>query len=281
MINLINPIINLRYILNLFGTSKKYRYLIITLARRDIADRYTRNIFGIIWAFFHPLMLIGMYIFIFGFVFRSKVGGQPPSDIPIDYTLYLLSGLIPWITFSDTLSRSCYQIIDNVNLVKQVRFPIEILPIKLVLATVFTQLILFSGFLSYMIVKGQYLYWTMLPLFILLILLQGLAMVGVSYFLSALTVFIRDTKDVVQVFVTIGIFATPILFQIEAIPEKFRILFYLNPLTYMTSCYRDVFTYQSIMHPIAWLIFPLFSIITLVFGYRFFTKFKLMFSSAL
>ncbi len=158
--------------------------------------------------------------------------------------------------------------------------PVEILPIKGVMATLFTESILFIGFYVYLGISGQLSSWINLLLPVLIII-QAMAMLGMSYFLSAVSVFFRDTKDFIQVFITVGLFAMPVLFQLEQVPEKVRFVFYLNPFSYMVWCYRDIFVAHSFEHPWAWLVFPLLSLIALIYGYRFFIKFRPMFSGTL
>ena len=97
----------------------------LELARRDIADRYVGQFLGMFWAVAHPLFMMGIYVFIFAFVFKVKIGDS--LDIPRDYTVYILSGLIPWMAFQECMSKSCSAISANSSLVKQVVFPVEVL----------------------------------------------------------------------------------------------------------------------------------------------------------
>jgi lipopolysaccharide transport system permease protein len=276
MQEILNLKTNFESLFNLIRLCKRNKFLIWEMAKRDILDRYAGQFFGLFWTFANPLILIFIYVFVFYGVLHLGANTKGPEN----YTLALLSGLIPWLGFSETLIKSCYVIVVNTNLVKQVVFPIEILPIKQVLATIFTQLVLFLGLMIYIVLSGQRVYSTifLLPL---LILLQGFAMLGVSYLLSAMTVFFRDTKDIVSVFVTAVFFVSPIIVQIENVPAKFQWIYTVNPFTYMILCYRDILSFGALNHIIAWIIFPVLSILILIFGYRFFAKFKHMFSDTL
>jgi lipopolysaccharide transport system permease protein len=104
----------------------KHRVLTLHLARREVTDRYTGQVLGLLWTILHPLTLILVYVFVFRYVFRVTIGGS--GALPFDYTTYLLAGVIPWLGFQDALARSSTVMTANANLVKQVIFPVEILP---------------------------------------------------------------------------------------------------------------------------------------------------------
>lgn len=256
----------------------RHRRLTIEMAKREIFDRYTGQFFGAFWAIGHPLIMMLVYVFIFGFVFKVKVGGT--VGMPRDYTTYLLSGLIPWLAFQESMSKASTVIVSNSNLVKQVVFPIEVLPIKGVIATLITQFIFLIFLTVYVLAKQLFLPWTYLLLPVL-VFLQALAMIGVSYILSAVGVYFRDIKDFVQVFAVTGVYLMPIFYLPESVPNLFKPLLYLNPFSYMIWCFQDLLYFGKFAHPFAWLVFMVMSVGVFVFGYRFFRKLKLMFGNAL
>ncbi len=269
---------NLQAFTELLLLITRYRVLTFEMARREITDRYAGQFFGLFWTFVHPLILILVYIFLFNFVFVAKIGGS--QAMPLDMTAYILAGLIPWLAFSDALGKASTVIINNANVVKQVIFPIEVLPVKGVLATLFTELIFLGLFLIYTLATSQTLWLTYLLLPILL-LVQVLAMVGISYVLGSIGTYIRDTKDFVQVFLALGLWFVPILYLPESIPRAVRPILYLNPFTYMVWCYQDVLYFGRFEHPLAWVIFPLLSLAIFLYGYRLFRKLKTMFGNVL
>ena len=195
-------------------------------------------------------------------------------------TAYILAGLIPWLTFSDAMGKASTMIISHANLVKQVIFPIEVLPVKGVLASLFTQLI-FLGLLALYALFTQQSLWITYLLLPILLFFQMLAMIGVSYILGAIGTYIRDTKDFVQVFLSLGMWFVPILYLPQAIPESVRVLLYLNPFTYMIWCFQDILYFGRIEHPWAWIVFPLLSLVVFLYGYRLFRKLKSMFGNVL
>ena len=258
-----------------------FRYrgrLIYELTRREISDRYTGQVFGIFWTIGHPLMITLVYIFIFGFVFRARVGGT--LDMPLDYTSYMLAGIIPLLVFQEVMAKSTTVIISNANLVKQVIFPIEVLPIKTVLASLVTEIVFLGLLAIYTLVTSRIIPWTYI--FIpMLILFQIFAMVGVSYLFSSIGVYFRDLKDFVQIFLTVGFFILPILYLPESIPVALRPLLYVNPFSYVIWSFQDALYFGSFVHPWAWAVFCLGSLFVFVFGYRVFRLLKTMFGNVL
>jgi len=191
----------------------RHRHLMTEMAKREISDRYSGQFFGTFWAVGHPLTMIAVYIFIFNVVFKTRIGGT--ADMPLDYTVYLLSGLIPWLAFQESMSKASLAVVGNANLVKQVIFPIEALPVKSVLASLVTQCVFLAALTIYVVVTQRVLMWTYL-LLPALIVVQALAMIGVSYVLSAVGVYVRDTKDFVQVFSLVGVYLMPTVLPIAA-----------------------------------------------------------------
>jgi lipopolysaccharide transport system permease protein len=278
MLSAFNPFSNFAAFRELFLLLTRHRRLTFEMAKREIADRYSGQVFGILWAFGHPLTVMLVYVFIFRFVFSVKIGGT--VEMPLDYSAYLLSGLIPWLAFSEAMNKACTVIAGNATLVKQVIFPLEVLPVKGALATLTTALIFFTLLLAYIVFALGVVPWTVV-LLPFLIILQVLAMIGISYVLSAIGVFFRDIKDFVQVFSVVGIYLMPAFYLPTLVPAIFRPFLYLNPFSYLIWCYQDLLYYGRLEHRVAWIAFPLMSIGVFVLGYRFFRKLRPMFGNVL
>lgn len=249
----------------------RHRDLTLEMARREISDRYAGQAFGLIWAVGHPLFLMGLFVFIFAIVFKARVGGT--LEMPLDYTTYLLSGLIPWMGFQESLSKSCTAITANASLVKQVVFPLEILPAKGVLASMLSQVISLCILLVYVLLNHGSLF-TSYALLPFLFALQIIAMLGVAYILSSLGAYFRDIKDFVQLFCTAGVYLMPVFYLPGWIPKIFIPLLYLNPFSYLIWCYQDVLYFGRVEHPYAWVVFPVLCLSVFVIGYRLFRKLK-------
>lgn len=255
----------------------KYRALTLEMAKREVTDRYSGQLFGALWLVLHPVALVFVYVFVFGYVLRVRIAGPA---LPYDYTTYLLAGVIPWIGFQDALTKSSTVIVSNASLVKQVIFPIEILPVKGVLSSLATQAVLMILLAVYVVVRYRALPWTY-ALAPVLIVLQAAMMIGVSSMVASIAVFFRDTKDFVQVFSTVGLYLMPALYLPESVPQLFRPLLYLNPLSYLVWCYQDAFYFGRFAHPAAWLVLAALSAISLHQGSRVFQRLKTLFGNVL
>lgn len=256
----------------------QHRELSFAMARREIADRYVGQNFGIFWTIGHPLFLMAVYVFIFGFVFKTKLGGT--YEMPHDYITYLLSGLVAWMGFQESMAKSCIAITSNASLVKQVVFPLEVLPVKGVYSSLFQQSIMIVLLMSYVLISYGSLPWTYL-LLPALILFQALMMMGIAYFLSALGSYFRDLKDFIQLFAVAGIYMLPVVYLPSWVPTVFKPFLYANPFSYFIWAYQDALYFGRIDHPWSWVICFFESMVMLILGYRFFRKLKLGFGNVL
>jgi len=200
--------------------------------------------------------------------------------MPLDYTTYLLAGLIPWMSFQESMSKSATVIVANANLVKQVVFPIEILPVKAVITSSITQVISTAILVIYVLLSHGRLPWTFLLLPIL-VFFQMLAMIGVGYLFSAVGTYFRDLKDFVTVFCVAGAYIIPVFYLPQWVPKQFKPILYLNPFSYMIWCFQDACYFGRFEHPYAWVIFGATSLGIFYGGYRVFRKLKLMFGNVL
>jgi lipopolysaccharide transport system permease protein len=278
MLYLLNPKSHLLVFRELVGLLSRYRQLILEITKRELTDRFAGQVLGVFWTFGHPLALMAVYIFLFGVVFKMKVGGT--RELPLDFTTYLLSGLIPWLAFADSMNKGTTSITGNANLVKQVVFPIEILPVKGVIASLFVQAVSTAFLCTYVLIKYGTLPWTyvLLPF---LFGFQGLAMIGIGYILASVGAYFRDLKDFVMVFCLINIYILPIVFMPQMVPKAFRPILYINPFSYMIWCYQDACYFGRFEHPWAWAVFIFEGLFLFYFGYRIFRKLKLMFGNVL
>jgi lipopolysaccharide transport system permease protein len=271
MRTIVSPTANVHAFAELAVLLARYRALMLEMAKREVLEQYAGQVLGFVWAIAHPLFLIGLYVFIFAVVFQAKVGGT--YELPYDYTTYLLSGLIPWLSFQQAMTRSSTALTSHANLVKQVVFPIEILPAKAVLASVPPQIIGLVVLISYVTARfgappATYL---LLPF---LFIVQLIAMMGIALALSALTAYLRDTKDFVQVFGTVGLYIMPVFYLPDWVPALFKPVLYINPFSYMIWCYQDALYYGRFDHPWAWAVFVIGSLLAFTMGYRLFRRLK-------
>ncbi|OFW18244.1 MAG: hypothetical protein A3H97_03605 [Acidobacteria bacterium RIFCSPLOWO2_02_FULL_65_29] len=255
-----------------------HRWLIWEMAKRDVRDRYARQVLGALWAVAHPLMLMVLYAVIFAYVFPTRLGHT--VDLPRDYTTFVLAGLIPWLTFQECLGRATTAISSNGSLVKQIVFPVEVLPIKTVLAVLPTQIVATLFLIAYQLVRGLPLPATALLLPVIFVA-QLMHMVAAAFLLGTIGVGFRDVKDIVSVFSTANLFMMPVLYVPGIVPTSIEWVFALNPFSYLIWCYHDAMFYGRINHPAAWIAVVLTAPMTMVLAYRVFRRLKLVFGDLL
>ena len=261
----------------LFGSLYKNRRLLTEMARRDISDRYAGQMLGSFWAVIHPVMIIAVYIFIFGVVFKTKV--DIGVDVPGDHTLYMLSGLVAWLVAADVLGRGPTAVSAQSSLVKQVVFPVEILPVKMVLSTLPTLIIGLVGLTLYGFIavgKGSLAF----LLFPLAAIPLYLFLLGVAFALAAVGVFLKDLKDMVQMYALVGLYVAPVFYFIDWVPQSLRFIVYLNPITVFIECFHDA-GYYGAVRPLIWLAATALGLISALVGAALFARLKPYFGSYL
>jgi lipopolysaccharide transport system permease protein len=259
-------------------TVRERRALAAELTKRSLLGEHSGNALGAFWGLAQPLFLMLLYAFIFSVVFRVKVGGT--FELPRDFTVYMLAGLVPWLAFQTSLLRATSSIAGNANLVKQVVFDVSLLPLSATLAAV-VPLLLGLGFVAaYTLGVDGGLPWTyvLLPA---VVLLQVGAMAGIGFALAAVGAFFRDIRELVQMFVLAAIFVMPIVYLPGSVPGGFDEIIWANPFTYMVWCYQDVLYFGRIEHPWAWVVFAALSVGSLAAGYRLFRRVRPYFANVL
>jgi len=274
----LNPITHVRAIHDIIALLTSHRQLTWEMTKKELTDKYAGQVLGTIWVLGHPLIMIAVYIFLFVIVYRARIPAE--MQLELDMTAYLLTGLLPWMAFQESMGKASTAILNESNLVKQVIFPIEILPVKGVIVSLITQILTMSLLLAYIALKCRTVHLTtaLLPV---LVIFQAMAMIGVSYMLSSVGVFFRDIKDFVQVFCFAGIFLMPIMYLPVQVPTIFRPILYLNPFSYMVWCYQDAIFFGRFEHPWAWGVFAGMSVAVFYIGYGIFYKLKHMFGNVL
>ncbi len=260
----------------LWGIVRERHELIYELTQRELRDRHNRQIFGTLWEYGHPLLLMLVYTGLFAYVFPTRYSS---GDQGRDYATCILAGILPWLVFQELLARSPVILLGHANLVKQIIFPVETLPVKTVLASTIPYLVGLIFTIFYSLWHGN------LTLFSLiipwLILCQFLAMLGVAFFLSAAGVFFHDLRELIRIFCTVNLFAQPILYNPYATPKWMTMIFHLNPFSYLTWCWQDALYYGMPVHLEAWFALPLLSLFSLWLGWTTFRQTHHLFGDAL
>jgi lipopolysaccharide transport system permease protein len=214
----------------------RHRQLIAQMAWREVIGRYQGSLLGLAWSFFHPVLMLLVYTFVFSVIFRAR--WTTGSEGNVDYALILFVGLIVHGFFSEVINRSPNLILSNVNYVKKVVFPLEVLSVVALLSALFHALVNTVVLLVAFVLIGKSLVWTVVffPLVFLPIVMLAL---GLSWALAALGVFVRDVGQTVGIVTMLLMFLAPVVYPISAVPEHLRPLLMLNPLTFIIEQGRD------------------------------------------
>ena len=209
----------------------QYRELIYFLTWRDIKVRYKQAVLGIAWAILQPVMTTAITSLVFGLLLKVKSDGLP-------YPVFVLSALLPWHLFQQSLQKSSVSLVGNANLITKIYFPRIIIPISSVLAVMVDFFISLILLFIAMAIYGITLTWTALWV-IPLTLLAVLAALAVGLWLSALNVQYRDVQQMVSFLIQIWMYATPIVYPINTIPEGIiRYIYSLNPMVGVVQGFR-------------------------------------------
>lgn len=253
--------------------------LIRVLVVREVAGRYRGSVLGILWSFFNPLLMLAVYTFVFSVVFKARwpsTGGESRAE----FAIILFAGLMVFNLFAECIIRAPSLILTNTNYVKKVVFPLEILPWVVFGAALFHAFISFVVWLVvYIVIFG--IPHSTLFLFPLVLIPFFLMVMGFSWFLAALGVFLRDVSQAVGIMTSILMFLTPIFYPVSAIPEAYRFFIYCNPLTFVVEQTHALLIFGA---GVAWGKLGFFSIISFLaawFGFFWFQRTRKGFADVL
>ena len=227
----------------------RYRGLILSLVSRELKARYRGSVLGFVWSFINPLMLLGIYSFVFTIIMPNRAEGTQP------YALFMLCGILPWTWFSASLSEASGSLIAGGNLIKKVLFPAEVLPIVSVLANMVHFFLALPIVVAFLILFQRAPDASGLIWFPVVVLVQLVFTTGLALALSALTVHFRDIRDILTNLLTFWFFATPIIypwFQEEVLPYK--LMFDLNPFTHLAVSYQEILFFYGPFDHWRWLV---------------------------
>lgn len=214
-----------------------YRDLFFALVVREVQSRYRGSWLGLFWSILNPVLLMLVYYFVFSLVFQVRLPQMYDGrDVP--FAGFIFSGLIMYFLFAELITRSPTLIQENVNYVKKVVFPIEIIPLITLAASAFNFTISFAVLLLFLVISGAGLSPVVLltPLVVLPFLLF---LAGLAWFVSALSVYLRDVTYVAGFVATAMMFLSPVFYSIDAVPDNFYQIMMLNPMTYYIEAFRS------------------------------------------
>lgn len=253
------------------GVISRNRALIQELVLRDLRGGHAGHSLGSVWIYLQPMVVVATYMLIFGVVIGTKINAS--ANFPGDYTSYIVVGMVPWLVMANALGRAPYIFSSNANLVKQVVFPIEVLPV----ASVVSCFLIFVPSIVLMVVYkatvGGGLTW-MVMLLPVIVCLHAIFALGLMLVLSVTTPFLRDIREFVTIYLSISMYFTPAIYLPDWAPAAVRPVLYLNPFSYLTWVYQDVLFFGSVHHPYAWVMLLLLSAGSFFGGVRVFKRIK-------
>lgn len=240
-----------------------YRTMIVNLTKRDLIGRYKKSVLGFLWSFIDPLIQLGIYTFLFTVIM--------PTGIP-DFHICLFVALVPWIFISSCLTGGCMCIVGQQDMIKKIYFPREVLPISFVSAQFVNMLLSFVIVFFVLMVSGYGLYWKAMLLFPLVVIMEYILALGITFFFSSITVYLRDMQQVLGALSLILMYASPIIYTLEFIPQQYRVFYMLNPITRVLVAYRDILYYKRVPECSNMVLGFVESIIVLIIGVLVFRK---------
>ena len=222
----------------MFKSFWRNRQLIRQLTRREVIGRYRGSLLGMTWSFFNPLVMLIVYTFVFSVVFKARWDVNR-NESNIDFAIVLFTGMIVFGLFAETVNRAPALIVSNVNYVKKVIFPLEILSWVSLGSALFHGLVNLLVLLLTQLFINKFLPWTIV-LFPLVLLPLIFASLGITWFLASLGVYVRDIGQITGVLTTILMFLSAVFYPVSALPEQYQRWLQLNPLVHIITESRKV-----------------------------------------
>lgn len=249
-----------------------YREMIKSFVRRDLRGRYQGSFLGFLWTFLNPLLQLVVYSIVFGTILRAGIE---------KYYLFLFVALIPWLFFANSVTGGSMSIISQKDMVRKIYFPREVLPIAHVTTAFVNMLLCFVVIFAVVIFSGTPLNPLALLCLIPVWIVEYILALGAAFITSAITVYMRDMEHILSIVVMAWQYLTPIMYSDEMIPDKYRLLFNLNPMTPIIKAYRTIL-YESAVPDLTTLLSALvMGVLALVVGWFIFSVLKRRFAEEL
>ena len=267
-------------LVSLFRSVADNRQLIVQMIRREVVGRYRGSVLGIFWSLFNPLFMLAVYTFVFSVVFKSRWGDASAGDNKTQFAVLLFAGMIVHSLLAEVLNRAPYLIPGNVNYVKKVMFPLEVLPIVALGSTLFHAVVSLLVLLVAFVLFNGFMHWTVLLIPIVWFPLL-LATLGFAWMLASLGVFLRDVGQLIGIITTVLLFLAPVFYPLSAIPQKFQFWILLNPITFMIEQTRQVVIWGKMPNWSGLGVYFLCSLVVLWVGFWWFQKTRKGFADVL
>lgn len=257
----------------------RQKRLIFDFSRRDFQKRYTRSFLGVLWAFINPVVMLLILWFLFTVGFKTTRVG----NLGLPFFVWLTTAILPWNYFSEAVSSSTTVIKEYSFLVNKVNFRLSILPAVKLFTALLLHLVFLVVLAVILIAYGFYPSWHWLQA-IYYLFCGSLLILAISWLTAALNVFFSDVTQIVNIMLSLGFWITPIFWEINMVPAKYRALFKLNPVWYVVEGYRKVFLYRMPLWEESWkatLWFWGFTLLLLLLGITVFRRLRPHFADTL
>jgi len=259
----------------------KNRVLIWKLSKNDFKKRYAGSYLGKVWAFIQPVITVLMYWIVFDHIFETKAQ-LVASGVDVPYVLYLTAGLVPWFYFSEGLSQGTSALLEYNYLVKKVVFNINILPVIKMVAATFTHAFFAGVLLALAFFYGYHpsVYMIQIIYFSFCAFVLTLA---IDYATSAIVIFFKDLQQIITIVLQLGMWATPILWNIGMLDKKLQAIISINPLVYVVNGYRESIYGNTWFWQNPWetVYFWSFTVVMFIIGTGIFNKLKIHFADVM
>lgn len=226
----------------MFGFNRSDYRMILNFFKINLKDRYMASSLGSTWAILNPIIMLSLFTFIFGFVYKSRL---PGASTTLSYVVWLISGYGPWLAMSEGIQNSANSVVVNAGIVKNMAFKTEILPIASILVSVVPLLVSLAFLSIILLCDGNVPTWESL-LVIPVIAIMYFFMFGLGFFLSAITVFLRDLSIVLPNLLMIILFASPIFYTVDSMPKIIQTVSSVNPFYILSEGFRQPLIYHTI-----------------------------------
>ncbi len=258
------------------------RALILQMSKREVVGRYKGSMMGLLWSFLNPLLMLAVYTFFFAVIFKSKWSAAPAGteESKTLFAVILFVGMIVHGLFAEVLNRAPTLIVSNINYVKKVIFPLEILPVISMVSALFHSAVSLLVLLIVFVVFNGYLNWTIvfIPLIIFPLIIFTM---GMAWILTSLGVYARDVGQTIGLVMTVMMFLSPVFYPITSMPVEFRPLIMANPLTFIIEQSRVVLIWGQLPNWTGLIKYTFLASIIACLGFAWFQKTRKGFADVL
>lgn len=248
-----------------------YRQLLKSNVRKEIRGKYKGSFLGVLWSFVNPLLTTLVYAIVFPFILKNAQE---------HYTTFIVIAILPWSFFTTVISQGTNCVLVNGGILKKVYFPREVLPISIAVSGLINFLISCLIIAIFLIFSGIGFSWHLVFLPIV-ILIQFILTLGIILLTSSIDVYVRDLEYIINFFISMLFYATPVLYSMDMFPSKIQKILHLNPMTTIIESYRNIFYYHQVPNMLGLLLVFIFSLIVLFIGIKVFKKLEKGFAEEL